>query len=160
MRLLVRALWWSLLLSSSVWAASPLIVIDPGHGGSQDGVSSAAGFKEKDLALLLAKKVKLELEKELRARVKLTREKDSLVHLNERVEWANQQHPALFLSIHANSMPTRKLRLSTLGLETYFLSANASGDAARKVAARENAESPKAGKTGSGDTLSFILADL
>src|SRR5687768_8445908 len=118
--------------------AGPLVVLDPGHGGKQEGAASPSGMKEKTLALALAVKVKAALEKTLKVRVKLTREKDAVLDLNDRVKWANDQKPDLFVSIHANSMPTRKQRLKTEGIETYFLSAAASGEAARSVAAREN----------------------
>ena len=147
------------LVALPAWAG-PLIVVDPGHGGSQEGAESPMGLKEKTVALELAVRVKAALEKSLKARVRMTREKDQVVHLNERVKWANDQKPDLFLSIHANSMPTKKLRQKTEGIETYFLSAAASGEDARKVAARENAELPAAAKGPGGDTLSFILADL
>jgi N-acetylmuramoyl-L-alanine amidase len=140
--------------------AGPLIVLDPGHGGNQEGANSPAGMKEKQLSLDLALKVKTALEQTLHARVRLTREKDVLLQLPDRVKFANDQKPDLFVSIHANSMPTKKLRLNTSGIETYFLNAAASGEDARKVAARENAEFPQAAKGGGGDTLSFILADL
>ena len=153
--------WVCLLLFLGCRAlAGPLIVIDPGHGGNQEGALSPAGLKEKTVALEMALRVKAALEKTVNARVRLTREKDLLLHLNDRVKWANEQKPDLFVSIHANSMPTKKLRLKTAGIETYFLSAAASGEDARKVAARENAELPAAAKGPGGDTLSFILADL
>jgi N-acetylmuramoyl-L-alanine amidase len=57
-------------------------------------------------------------------------------------------------------MPTRRQRASTEGIETYFLSASASGEEARKVAARENGESVTPGKAAGDDPLAFILADL
>ncbi len=140
--------------------AGPLVVIDPGHGGSQDGAAAESGLLEKNLALALAKKLKAALEKELGATAKLTRERDSLVHLSDRVAWANRQKPDLFISLHANSMPTQRQRKVIEGVETYFLSAHASHEDARKVAARENAEIPNAKKAQNNDTLAFILADL
>lgn len=140
--------------------AGPLVVLDPGHGGNQEGAQSPAGMKEKTLALELALRVKAALETTVKARVRLTREKDAVLHLNDRVKWANDQRPDLFVSIHANSMPTRKQRLITQGIETYFLSAAGSNEVARTTAARENAELPAAAKGPGGDTLSFILADL
>ena len=152
--------WFPLLLISLPALAGPLIVVDPGHGGNQEGANSPTGMKEKQLSLDLAVKVKAALEQTLHARVRLTREKDVLLQLPDRVKFANDQKPDLFVSIHANSMPTKKLRLNTSGIETYFLNAAASGEDARKVAARENAEFPQAAKGGGGDTLSFILADL
>jgi N-acetylmuramoyl-L-alanine amidase len=141
-------------------SAVPLVVIDPGHGGSQDGAASQDGLLEKNLALALAKKLKAALEKEVGATAKLTRDKDQLVHLSDRVAWANQQKPDLFISLHANSMPTQRQRNLIEGVETYFLSAHASHEDARKVAARENAEVPGAKKAKNNDTLAFILADL
>lgn len=140
--------------------AGPMIVIDPGHGGSQDGASSPGGLLEKNLALSISKKLKAKLEAELEAKVKLTREGDSRLHLDERVVFANRQRPDLFVSIHANSMPTATQRRVNQGIETYFLSASASGDDAKKVAARENAEARQQAKAANSDTLAFILADL
>jgi N-acetylmuramoyl-L-alanine amidase len=150
-----RVLLGSLLVLSAIAQATPpLVVVDPGHGGTQEGASGPDGLIEKNLALTIAKKVKAQLERDLKAVVVLTRDRDALVHLSERVNLANKKRPDLFISIHANSMPTEKQRRLNQGIETYFLSASASGEEAKKVAARENAES------GSGDTLSFILADL
>ena len=140
--------------------AGPVIVIDPGHGGTQGGATGSGGLVEKELCLNIAKKVKTQLEKELKATVVLTREKDALVHLSERVDFANAKKPDLFISIHANSMPTEKQRRVNQGIETYFLSASASGEDAKKVAARENAETGTQPRGNAGDTLSFILADL
>lgn len=148
------------LLSAPALAAGPVIVIDPGHGGAQDGASSPSGLLEKTLALTLSKKVKKALEQDLGATVVLTRDRDALVQLSERVTLANGKKPDVFLSIHANSMPTQKQRLLNEGIETYFLSASASGEQAKKVAARENAEVGGQPKGTSSDTLSFILADL
>lgn len=149
-----------LVLATPARAAGPVIVLDPGHGGSQVGAEGPAGLVEKHLALTLARQVKTQLEATLGATVVLTRERDAVVHLAERVALANGRRPDLFLSIHANSMPTRRQRQQHEGIETYFLSAAASGDQAKKVAARENAEAGGQPKGPAGDTLSFILADL
>lgn len=157
---MVRALGlMSMLWAATSWAA-PLVVIDPGHGGTQAGASSPDGLVEKNISLALARRVKGALERELKATVVLTREQDSLVLLPERVTLANRRKPDAFVSIHANSMPTQRQRLLHEGIETYFLSAAASGEEARKVAARENAEAGGQPKGVGGDTLSFILADL
>src|ERR671934_109860 len=64
------------------------------------------------------------------------------MHLSDRVSLANGHAPDLFISVHANSMPTRRLRERTRGIETFFLSANASGAEAASTADRENAEGP------------------
>ncbi len=149
-----------LAIVSSVAFAGPVIVIDPGHGGNQDGASSPAGLLEKNLALAISKKLKARLESDLEAKVRLTRDADQRLHLDERVVLANRQRPDLFVSIHANSMPTATQRRINEGIETYFLSAAASGEDAKKVAARENAEARQQAKAASTDTLAFILADL
>jgi N-acetylmuramoyl-L-alanine amidase len=153
----VRSLLCALLAFPAF--AGPLVVVDPGHGGSQAGASSPTGAYEKDVALEISKLLKAELESQLKATVKLTRASDELVSLHDRVDWANAQKPDLFISVHLNSMPTRKQRQQTEGIETYFLSAAASGEQAKKVAARENAEFHEKRPKG-GDTLAFILADL
>lgn len=149
----------ALCLVAGVAFAGPVIVIDAGHGGDQTGAVSPSGALEKHLALALAKRVKAELERELGATVVLTRTRDVAMSLAERVRVANAARPALFISIHANSMPTRRQRMANEGIETYFLSASATGQA-RSVAARENAEPGVKARAPSGDTLSFILADL
>jgi len=156
----VRALGLMWVLWAATSSAAPLVVIDPGHGGAQAGASSPDGLVEKNIALALARRVKGALERELKATVVLTREQDSLVLLPDRVSFANRRKPDAFVSIHANSMPTQRQRLLHEGIETYFLSAAASGEEARKVAARENAEAGGQPKGVGGDTLSFILADL
>jgi N-acetylmuramoyl-L-alanine amidase len=148
-----------LLVTGSAWAG-PVIVLDPGHGGGQEGASSPDGQLEKNVALALARRLKGELERVLHATVLLTRERDALVQLPDRVSAANRRQPDLFLSLHANSMPTQRQRALNEGIETYFLSASASGEDARKVAARENAEAGGQPRGAAGDTLSFILADL
>jgi N-acetylmuramoyl-L-alanine amidase len=139
--------------------AGPLVIVDPGHGGSQTGAVSPSGSWEKDTALEISKLLKAELEAQLQASVLLTRESDKDVTLANRVDWANAQKPDLFISVHLNSMPTKKQRQMNEGVETYFLSAAASGEQAKKVAARENAEFRDKRPRG-GDTLAFILADL
>ncbi len=154
-----RVLAVALLGASAAVSAQPLVVVDPGHGGKQEGAKSPDGHFEKDVVLAIAKVLKTELERSLGATVHLTRTKDTLVHLSDRVAQANDEKPDLFLSLHLNSMPTQRLRKGTAGVETYFLSAFASGEQAKKVAARENAEALSA-KGPSGDTLAFILADL
>lgn len=138
----------------------PRIVVDPGHGGDKPGAKSPSGVNEKDIALQVAKRVREKLETELSAQVHLTREKDGTLPLGDRVKFANGWKPDLFISIHANSMPTRKMRQRASGIETYFLAADASGTSARAVADRENADAPTL-KAASGDsTLAFILNDL
>lgn len=136
------------------------IVVDPGHGGDQGGATSPTGLLEKDVALQVARRLRAHLEKELGARVLMTRDEDESLPLPERVEFANKQRPDLFVSIHCNAMPTRRTRARVQGIETYFLSANASNATARAAADRENAEAPAARGARGDSTLAFILHDL
>jgi N-acetylmuramoyl-L-alanine amidase len=162
MRRLLRRLLPGLLLALAPAAAPAaegrlLVVIDPGHGGEKDGAISAGGLKEKDVCLAVAWKLKDKLE-QAGHRAVLTRAKDEGLALEERVALANQRGADLFVSIHANSMP-EPLRARTHGIETYFLSAEATDDAALAVARAENADGgprPEA----KGGTVDAILADL
>jgi N-acetylmuramoyl-L-alanine amidase len=76
-----------------------VVVLDPGHGGVDAGVS-ASGVVEKELTLSLARMVKAELERRLPARVVLTREDDRLLSLEERAERANRARADLVVSLH------------------------------------------------------------
>lgn len=156
---LAGALCAGLLLSAAALAGQPVVVLDPGHGGNQEGATGPAGLLEKELSLALVKRL-AEVLGGLGAKVVLTRSDDTAVSLPARVELANRARPELFISIHANSMPTRRMRERAEGIETFFLSAHASGEEARHTAARENEEGARAAVVKGGDTLGFILADL
>jgi N-acetylmuramoyl-L-alanine amidase len=114
-------------------------VVDPGHGGDQEGAISPRGEKEKDLALDIALRVSRRL-KALGGKVVLTRTGDISVPLANRAAIANALRADLFVSVHLNSMPTAEQRRRTCGIETYFLSADATDTRASAVAARENAD--------------------
>lgn len=91
----------------------PTIVIDPGHGGNDEG-ARGNGLLEKDLALETA----LELEVFLRERgiqTVLTRSEDRYVSLAQRVAVANTIENALFVSIHFN-----KSARGINGVETFY----------------------------------------
>jgi N-acetylmuramoyl-L-alanine amidase len=150
----------SLPVSSRAAERPARIVVDPGHGGDQGGATSPTGLLEKDVSLQVARRLRELLEEELGAQVLMTREEDEFLPLPERVEFANKQRPDLFVSIHCNAMPTRRTRARVQGIETYFLSANASNATARAAADRENAEAPAARGSRGDSTLAFILHDL
>lgn len=75
-----------------------VVVIDPGHGGYDAGIKSE-GVKEKETALVLARKM-VEILQGLKKKVYLTRKIDHYLSLGERVSQANLRRPDLFLSIH------------------------------------------------------------
>jgi N-acetylmuramoyl-L-alanine amidase len=142
-------------------AAEPpwVAVVDPGHGGEKDGAIGPGGVREKELALQIARRVAAQLRRH-GARVVLTRTTDRAVGLAERVARANAEGADLFLSIHLNSLPG-PARARARGVETYFLSADASDASATAVAARENADR-LAGEPEPDprDPVSAILQDL
>jgi N-acetylmuramoyl-L-alanine amidase len=114
-------------------------VIDPGHGGELTGALSPAGDTEKTLTLQIARRLKRRLEQQ-GAKVLLTRTADVRVPLANRAAVANAIRADLFVSIHLNSMATAAARRASTGVETFFLSADASDAGAEASAARENAD--------------------
>lgn len=148
---------WVLCLLPLTGSALPVVVLDPGHGGSQDGAKGVRQ-KEKELTLEVTRKVQRALEG--KARVVLTRERDADLSLAQRVARTNAEGADLFVSIHANSMPTRRSRARTHGVETYFLSLHASDAQARRTAAKENGDEEVPVALTQSDALSMILDDL
>lgn len=113
-----------------------VIVLDPGHGGEDAGAISINGYKEKDIALSIAKKVKDLLKKELPStKVVMTRDDDTFIELYRRGQIANKQKGKLFISIHCNSMPSKPHPAN--GCESYILRPGRNSEAVR-VAEKEN----------------------
>jgi N-acetylmuramoyl-L-alanine amidase len=136
---MTAALAAALALSLAARGPAFTVVLDPGHGGEQEGAISPAGTKEKDLALDIARRIAARLKRD-GAKVILTRSGDIGVPLANRAAIATAIRADLFVSVHLNSMPTAEQRRSSRGVETYFLSADASDTHASAVAARENAD--------------------
>jgi N-acetylmuramoyl-L-alanine amidase len=83
-------------------AAIRTLMIDPGHGGDEHGVTGAGGTVEKTVTLAVARRLKAAVEARLGIRVVLTREDDRLVSVNDRTALANNNKADLFISLHAN----------------------------------------------------------
>ncbi|MES2595629.1 MAG: N-acetylmuramoyl-L-alanine amidase [Verrucomicrobiota bacterium] len=98
--------------------AAPLVVVDAGHGG-HDGGAVANGVIEKDLSLNLARQVKAHLEK-AGVRVRMTREKDRFLELDERCQVATETKADAFVSVHLNTSPAKEIQ----GIETYYATAS------------------------------------
>ena len=77
-----------------------VIVLDPGHGGEDTGMSSAA-IEEKEADLNICAKLKVMLESQ-GYQVVMTREDDSHVSKEERVAIANGSGADLLVSVHCN----------------------------------------------------------
>jgi N-acetylmuramoyl-L-alanine amidase len=110
------------------------IVIDPGHGGKDPGAIGPNGLFEKDVILGIALELAQIIRKRSDIEVIMTRDDDRFVNLRQRTELANKNEAKLFISIHANSNPSRR----TKGVTTYFLGTD-NTDEAREVALFENA---------------------
>lgn len=103
---------------------SPLIVLDAGHGGKDQG-TSAGKVLEKEINLQMTEK----LAKELRAAgaaVLLTREDDTKVGLEARAEYANRNEAELFISLHCNYCEDDA---GVRGLECYYRDGSSDGQA-------------------------------
>lgn len=94
---------------------SKIIVIDPGHGGKDDGCNPKALAQEKELTLETAKLVQRHL-KQLGYKVVMTRSSDIFIPLDERTAIANEFNCDLFLSVHFNSAKNAKAQ----GIEVYY----------------------------------------
>jgi N-acetylmuramoyl-L-alanine amidase len=110
------------------------IVLDAGHGGQDPGAIGPTGLMEKDVVLDIARRVARLLRSRLNVKVTLTRDDDVFVPLRDRTSFANRERADLFISIHANAHHD----IASEGVETYFLSLEATDNAARQVAEREN----------------------
>ncbi|HHL39756.1 MAG TPA: N-acetylmuramoyl-L-alanine amidase [Deltaproteobacteria bacterium] len=121
-------------VSAAPGGALKVIVIDPGHGGRDSGAIGPGGLKEKDVTLEVALETARRLRSATRATVLLTRTTDEYVTLEDRTAFANSRGADIFISIHANAAR----RAGARGVETFFLSFEASDEDAREVAAFEN----------------------
>jgi N-acetylmuramoyl-L-alanine amidase len=106
-----------MLLATATSMLALVVVLDPGHGGSNTGAPSRApGVSEKQITMAVARQAKRRLE-EAGAVVVLTRDRDEYLTLRERVRRANAAGATCFVSIHANASPEHGRR----GVETYVL---------------------------------------
>lgn len=138
-----------------------VVVIDPGHGGSDPGTRGPHGLREKTVTLSIAKTLYRELARTPHIRPVLTRDNDRYVSLPKRVAIAQEHHANLFISIHENSYP-RDPRVD--GGTCYALSQHGASDAkAAQLARMENSADPEvAGVHFSphNHTLNAVLTDL
>jgi N-acetylmuramoyl-L-alanine amidase len=114
----------------------PLVILDPGHGGIDSGSRAPTGPKEKDIVLDFAKRLRSRLEATGKYRIGMTRTDDTYVPLDERVRIARKAGAALFVSIHADSLPRREG--DARGATVYTLSNDASDAQAAQLAVQEN----------------------
>ena len=90
------------------------IVLDAGHGGTDYG-AIREGVNEKDLTLDITQRVEAILRSK-GYKIALTRNDDTYLSLEERVEFAEGATPELFVSIHVNS----SVSTDPNGIETHY----------------------------------------
>ncbi len=112
----------------------PLVVIDPGHGGVDNGASTPNGVHEKNITLTFAQALQKVLIDSGRFDVALTREDDSYLTLNQRVDLARQNKADLFISLHADSFQQPEIR----GASVYTRDENATDVLDKVLADGEN----------------------
>ena len=136
-----------------------VVVLDPGHGGTEEGAKGPDGLLEKDVVLQLARTVR-EVLTARGYRVVTTRDSDVSVGFQDRTATANAAKADVFLSLHMNASRAS----SAHGTEVYYLSLDASDRAAAALAETETKAEPTA--TPSTETnaalrdLDLILWDL
>ncbi len=113
----------------------PVVVIDPGHGGIDNGTQSGAEA-EKNLVLAFGLALRDRLERSGKYRVVMTRTDDTFIPLNDRVKIARAQSAALFVSIHADALP--KGEGDAQGATIYTVSDKATDAEAEHLAEAEN----------------------
>ena len=131
-----------------------LVMLDPGHGGEDDGAHGHRGLLEKDVALELANALAEQLT-EAGMEARLTRTSDLFVPLWDRAKLANAQGADLFISLHLNADRSRQAK----GSEVYFLSMGAGDRLAAELAAVENAGG-KGAELDPDGVVAGILSDL
>jgi N-acetylmuramoyl-L-alanine amidase len=113
----------------------PVVVIDPGHGGIDNG-TQAGGPNEKELVLGFGLALRDRIEKSGKYRVVMTRTDDTFIPLADRVKVARNQSASLFVSIHADAL--RRGEGDAQGATIYTLSDQASDAEAERLAEAEN----------------------
>ncbi|GAA0419256.1 N-acetylmuramoyl-L-alanine amidase AmiB [Cocleimonas flava] len=136
-----------------------VIAIDAGHGGRDPGAVGKRGTKEKNVALQIAKRLKKQIDRQPGMRGVLIRDGDYYVTLRKRIEKARKNRADLFISIHADANPSRKLT----GSSVYILSdKGATSEAARLLAKSENSYETKiaGARLHKNKTLNSIVVGL
>ena len=130
-------------------AYNPLIVVDAGHGGKDPGARGLhKGTIEKDVTLAYAVALARKLEASGRYKARLTRKNDEYIPLIDRVRIAERLDADFFVSVHADSIPSKK---DVRGLSVYTLSDTASDAQTAALAQHENFSGGSSGADGALD---------
>jgi len=135
------------------------IAIDAGHGGEDPGARGANGSREKDITLMIAKKLKAKIDNEPNMRAVLTRDSDYFIPLHGRVVKARNMQADLFVSIHADAFTNPAAR----GSSVFALSERGATSASARYLAKKENESDLIGGVSLDDkdpVLARTLLDL
>jgi N-acetylmuramoyl-L-alanine amidase len=127
------------------------VMIDPGHGGKDPGAIGPTGLKEKDVVLAIGRRVREKLARSGGFDVRMTRDEDVFIPLEERTAMANKGGVDIFVSLHINASRNRRAE----GFSTYVLSRGASNREDLELAARENGV-----PVGKLEGVKFIIDDM
>ena len=136
-----------------------IVAIDAGHGGEDPGASGANGSREKDITLMVAKKLKQQIDAEPNMRAVLTRDGDYFIPLHGRVVKARGMQADLFVSIHADAFTKQSAR----GSSVFALSERGATSASARYLAKKENESDLIGGVSLNDKdpiLARTLLDL
>ena len=135
-----------------------LVIIDPGHGGEDEG-ASFNNIKEKHISLSVAQELEALVSQTPGLKAQLTRSRDVFISLDDRIAKTRSLNGDMLVSIHVNSSPSHRAK----GTEFYFENQIATDEESLFLANRENSAHGKdngsSGGSGSAD-LSNILNDL
>jgi N-acetylmuramoyl-L-alanine amidase len=136
------------------------IVLDPGHGGIDNGTKAPSGELEKSIVLEFSQLLRDKIEQAGKYHVIMTRSDDTFVALADRVQFARAQQASLFVSIHADALPRGEG--DAQGATIYTLSETASDSEAARLAETENRADVIAGVdlTSEPNDVADILIDL
>jgi N-acetylmuramoyl-L-alanine amidase len=118
--LLIMGILMSLLILTSgdlsATGKKKIILIDPAHGGKEQGVKMSTDVSEKDITLAVALSLKQALARENNLEVFLTRDSDKTVDMEDRKDSIKKIKPDFFISLHVNG----GLGKDASGFEIYY----------------------------------------
>ena len=136
-----------------------IVAIDAGHGGEDPGALGYYGTKEKNINLIIARKLKKIIDKQKGMRAVLIRNGDYYVSLRKRIKIARNSKADMFVSIHADAFRNRNVK----GSSVFVLSEKGASDEASKWLADQENSADLVGGVSLDDkdkTLAMVLLDL
>lgn len=128
-----------------------IVMIDPGHGGVDQGAKGHNGLLEKDLTLDIARRVRLFLTEQPQIDVKLTRHHDHGLSRQSRVDAIQRSKADMVISLHFNHLPQTDVNL----VESYYAGVSNINKSMSKQQLASQAEFHHTGTTGTDVDLGF-----